>query len=146
VNFYYPLRDLFKKELVTYVSTIVEPRLLPLCVGYEHQPRYTQAAATSARNITVDELFTQYFESMQGQFPHIVSNVVRTAARLVPGDEGVKACRICGLPGDGGGGMEVLGSVVSDREKNGEGKEGMCYACSRSTHDVAGELAWPLDR
>ncbi|KAI5787138.1 hypothetical protein EDC01DRAFT_174710 [Geopyxis carbonaria] len=134
LKFLYPLRDILKKELVTYTSEIVEPPLMPLCIAYSSKPKHSVETATSGRNITVDELMVQYFESMEEQYPSIVSNVTRTADRLTAVDPDATVCKLCGLPGDGSGGL-ILGVD--------ESSTGMCYGCMRSTHDAA-SYSWPV--
>lgn len=132
------MRDLFKKELVTFTSEILDEPIIGLCVGYSAQPKHTAAAATSGRNITVDELMTQYFEQMEQTYPSIVNNVVRTADRLTVVEKEAERCRICGLPGDGGLSGLTLGELPGE-----EGESGMCYGCMRATYG-AKELEWPI--
>lgn len=139
IKFLYPIRELFTTELATYAGELLSPPLLPLCPAYSAEPKHTAAKATSGRNITVDELMTQYFEQMEMQYPAIVSNVVRTAGRLKVEDPDAEKCTICGLPGDGGRSVLTLGD-----EEEGEGeKHGRCYGCLRSM-DGAAKVDWPI--
>ena len=103
---------MFKKELATFVTEVVEPSLLPLCVAYSAQPKHSAAAATSGRNITVGELLTQYMESMEVQYPSTVMNVVRMGDKLKYANPDAEPCAICGLPADGGGNGLTLGEEV----------------------------------
>ena len=128
------------KELVTYAKEIVDPPLMPLCTAYSEEPKHSAAKATSGRNITVDELMTQYFEQMEAQYPAIVSNVVRTADRLKVEHPDAKACIICGLPGDGGNSGLTLGA---ETETEGA-SDGMCYGCLRSTHGASDQIDWAI--
>lgn len=156
VKFHYPLRDLLKSELVNYVSLELPGApapLLPLCVAYSAQPKHSAAGAASGRNITIDELMTQYFESIETQYPSIVANVVRTAGKLQPlrGNANGESCRICGLPGDGAGGDMTLSALTLNAQANDGGKpdngnkrSGMCYGCARSTYGAA-SYDWPLE-
>lgn len=144
MKFLYPLREVFMKELVVYArDIIVDPPLMPLCTEYSAEPKHSVAKATSGRNITVDELMTQYFEQMEEQYPHIVSNVIRTASRLKVQSPEAKACSICGLPGDGGKSALTLGDFGEDGEE-ASGASDMCYGCLRSTHNASASIAWPL--
>lgn len=120
---------MLKKELVTYVSEITHPPLLPLCVAYSPQPRRSAAAAISGRNITVGELLTQYFENMEVQYPSTVMNVVRMGDKLKPSGPDAPPCTTCGLPLDGGGNALVLGAPDT-----GEAPSKQCYGCVRATH------------
>lgn len=130
------------KELVTYAKELADPPLISLCWAYSEEPKHSAAKATSGRNITVDELMTQYFEQMEEQYPSIVSNVVRTANRLKVEDPNAEHCVICGLPGDGGASGLTLGA-----QEETEGiSDGMCYGCLRSTHGATDKIDWPLGR
>ncbi|KAA8913239.1 hypothetical protein FN846DRAFT_930205 [Sphaerosporella brunnea] len=143
ITYYRPLRDVFKKELVTYISEIVTPPLLPLCVGFSSTPKHSAAAATSGKNITVGELMTQYFESMEAQYPSTVSNVVRMGDRLkLPGrGEEEDSCAMCGLLMDKGGNGLTLGA--QEVVEGGERRK-VCYGCMRATHGASAELSWPV--
>ncbi|KAF1999833.1 hypothetical protein P154DRAFT_535090 [Amniculicola lignicola CBS 123094] len=142
VTFNYPLRDVLKKELVTY-STLVEPPLTPLI----HNP--TSGATQpnmSSKNTTIDDLMKQYFESVEENFPSIVSNVVRTTAKLQIAPEAASRprCTLCNMPveegrfgihgwgGDQEDGLETLSSGSSTQ---------FCYGCTRSlpSINVAGQ-------
>ncbi|KAI5852254.1 hypothetical protein BZA05DRAFT_397335 [Tricharina praecox] len=137
---YHPLRDVFKKELVTFVKDVVQPSLWGLCTAEEGRQRHSAANAISARNITVGELLTQYFETMEVQYPSTVSNVVRMGDRLKTVGEERRCCTLCGLSVDGGGNGLTLGA-----EENGdEVPREMCYGCLRSTHGATVELSWPV--
>ncbi|PWW74824.1 hypothetical protein C7212DRAFT_297968 [Tuber magnatum] len=137
IKFLHPLRDLLKKELAVYVSLEAPTPLHPLCFGVaKGKKKY----AAVGKGITIDELMTQYFEGIEGQYPSIVANVVRTAGKLVTegGVVRIGRCKICGLPRDGGGGELVLDAGTklgegSSGEVNGNGSD-MCYGCARSVH------------
>jgi cytoplasmic tRNA 2-thiolation protein 2 len=135
---YHPLRDVFKKELATFVTEITSPPLTELCTAWSPTPKHSAAAATSARNITVGELLTQYFENMELQYPSTVSNVLRMGDRLkfAGGDE---MCRMCGLPVEAGG----SGLTLGEEEEEVEEQRKLCYGCMRATHDASEELSWP---
>ncbi|RPB00031.1 hypothetical protein L873DRAFT_1766628 [Choiromyces venosus 120613-1] len=162
VKFLYPLRDLLKKEVAVYVSLDLPTPLRPLCFAVPQEGEGEEGEggrkkyAAVGKGITIDELMTQYFEGIEGQYPSIVANVVRTAGKLVTegGVVRIGRCKICGLPRDGGGGELVLDAETklgesSNREANGNGhgekKEGsdMCYGCARSVHG-AKTYEWPL--
>ncbi|KAJ4299751.1 Cytoplasmic tRNA 2-thiolation protein 2 [Kalmusia sp. IMI 367209] len=94
VTFNYPLRDLLKKELASYVDIVGGS--LPSLVR-ESAP--TQASMSS-KNTTIDDLMKQYFESVEENFPSIVSNVVRTTGKLeaTPSSAGTPRCDLCSMP------------------------------------------------
>lgn len=141
----YPLRDLLKKELVSYVS-LSEPSLLPLV--HESPPGATQALMSS-KNTTIEDLMKQYFESVEENFPSIVANVVRTTSKLEAGlgSASNSRCVLCNMPvsenrfgihGWGGDQQDCVESSSSKREQN------LCYGCTRSIPLVAPHLGSPL--
>ena len=92
---FYPMRDLLKRELLTYTE-FIDPTLASLLVPDE-QPSH---GPVSAKDSTIDNLMSQYFSSVEANFPSIVANVVRTSGRLlVTGTTStLRSCRICGSP------------------------------------------------
>jgi len=137
ITFNYPVRDVLKKELVSFVE-LSEPPLSPLI--HEPSSGATQAPVSS-KSTTIDDLMKQYFESVEENFPSIVSNVVRTSGKLeaVPGSMSDPKCSLCHMPVPGGrfgihgwGGDQEAGletPVV-------EGARGLCYGCTRSIPHV----------
>src|SRR4051812_17162591 len=102
VRFNYPVRDLLKKELITY-ATLVSPPLTDLVIS----PSLAVPIVASSKSTTIDDLMTQYFESVEENYPSIVANVVRTSSKLKPltGEE-TTSCGLCGLPvAEGTGGI-----------------------------------------
>jgi cytoplasmic tRNA 2-thiolation protein 2 len=77
VGFNYPLRDLLKKELVTF-SYLTVPPLTDLIVQQESSSNIS----ASSKNTTIDDLMAQYFETVEKDYPSIVANVVRTSSKL----------------------------------------------------------------
>ncbi|KAH6642144.1 cytoplasmic tRNA 2-thiolation protein 2 [Boeremia exigua] len=132
VYFHYPLRDVLKKELVSYTE-LSEPGLGPLV--HEHSPGATQAS-TSSKNTTIDDLMKQYFESVEENFPSIVSNVVRTSGKLqVPtGVDSDPRCSLCNMPVSGGRfGIHGWGGYQQDGvETSPANGKNICYGCTRS--------------
>ena len=97
IPFYYPLRDLLSKEIETFAS-LTNPTLDDLIVKDDAKP------ATSTKNTSIDDLMSQYFESVERDYPSIVANVVKTAGKLqpVPLSEVEKQCELCEMPLDEG--------------------------------------------
>lgn len=125
IKYQYPMRDLLKKELVTYAET-TEPPLTSLIVLQTSKP------PVSAKNSTIDELMTQYFESVEKEYPSIVANVVRTTAKLEVRDRtiGSACCRLCELP------FNKTGSGLDSTTLSEVESDGLCTSCSRSLHSV----------
>jgi cytoplasmic tRNA 2-thiolation protein 2 len=133
VNFHYPLRDVLKKELISYVN-LAEPDLSFLV--YEPSYGATQAS-TNSKNTTIDDLMKQYFESVEENFPSIVSNVVRTTGKLEsPGvTTSGPRCSLCSMPvSDGRVGIHGWGGDQQDGVGDGQarGSSDLCYGCTRS--------------
>ena len=141
VFFHYPLRDVLKKELVSYIdqaetelaSLVCEP-----CLG-------TTQASTSSKNTTIDDLMKQYFESVEENFPSIVSNVVRTSGKLeVPtGADSDPRCGLCDMPVPGGRfGIHGWGGYQEDGiETSTMTGKNICYGCTRSLPQSAGSTS-----
>jgi cytoplasmic tRNA 2-thiolation protein 2 len=128
VSFYYPLRDILKKELMAFVG-LTSPPLTPLLTEMSF---VATQAPVSSRNTTIDMLMKQYFESVEESYPSIVSNVVRTSSRLRPLSVGTQRCKLCMLPVT----KDQLG--IESWEGNQDNDEplddhlGLCYGCSRT--------------
>jgi cytoplasmic tRNA 2-thiolation protein 2 len=132
IGFNYPLRDLLKKELVSFCS-LTTPPLTDLIVSQESSSNIS----ASSKLTTIDDLMAQYFESVEENYPSIVANVVRTSSKLKPlNGDSTTACGLCGLPVEEGtdGIYGWGGDQNSDSRPTGEnGHHGiLCYGCSRS--------------
>ena len=141
INFAFPMRDLLRKEINTYAS-LISPPLIALSVESRNQ---YQGPALS-EGTTIDELMSQYFESVEQNYPSIVANVVRTSGRLQAASlsHASATCTICSMPiihgtqglhGWGGNQEEIIKTLDEDRtlDKN----RGMiCYGCSRTLGDT----------
>ena len=128
----YPLRDLLKKELLTF-SSLATPPLTDLIIYQESQTRIF----APSKQTTIDDLMVQYFESVEENYPSIVANVVRISSKLKALiNDGSTACGLCGMPvAEGSEGMLGWGG---DQDSNSRPtrKIGraviLCYGCSRS--------------
>lgn len=132
LTFTFPVRDLLKKELTSYAA-ITEPPLLSLV----HQdPSKKTQPAPSSKSTTIDDLMKQYFESVEENFPSIVSNVVRTTSKLQPATDFASQprCKLCQMPvADGRFGVHGWGGDQDDGGvTSAELSHGLCYGCSRS--------------
>ena len=141
IFFHYPLRDVLKKELVSYMD-LAETALASLIC--EPCPGTTQAS-TSSKNTTIDDLMKQYFESVEENFPSIVSNVVRTSGKLeVPaGADSDPRCGLCDMPVPGGRfGIHGWGGYQQgDIEVSEVTGKNICYGCTRSLPQPAGSTS-----
>lgn len=132
VYFHYPLRDVLKKELVAY--TDLSGQGLASLI-YEPSLGATQAS-TSSKNTTIDDLMKQYFESVEENFPSIVSNVVRTSGKLqvLANGHADPQCDLCHMPVAGGRfGIHGWGGYQQDGlESAPASSKKICYGCTRS--------------
>lgn len=139
MNMYYPMRDLLKKEILTF-TTFTTPPIKSLMIPEEPGRKIIN---TTSKNTTIEQLMAQYFESVEESFPSIVANVVRTGSKLLTPEVEVDAqsCGLCGLPvrkGDGGiygwGGDQSSASKAQKGGKETRSKGVLCYGCSRSVN------------
>ncbi|KAF1830079.1 cytoplasmic tRNA 2-thiolation protein 2 [Decorospora gaudefroyi] len=132
LHFHYPLRDVLKKELVSYTH-MSEPGLAALV--HETTPGVAQASMSS-KNTTIDDLMKQYFESVEENFPSIVANVVRTTSKLEirPGAAADPRCSLCSMPVPGGRfGIHAWGGDQQDgQDFTSSGRNNLCHGCTRS--------------
>jgi cytoplasmic tRNA 2-thiolation protein 2 len=134
IGFNHPLRDVLKQELASFVSLTTPP--LDDIIRRQEPSSHISA---SSKLTTIDDLMTQYFESVEENYPSIVANVVRTSSKLKPlPTEGTVACGLCGLPVEEG--TDGIYGWGGDQNPNSrpaqEGSEQrhgiLCYGCSRS--------------
>lgn len=140
VAFHYPLRDVLKKELVSYVEHC-ESSLSSLVFDSQTNT----PASMSSKNTTIDDLMKQYFESVEDNFPSIVSNVVRTTSKLDAPSNIASAprCHLCGMPvSDGRFGIHQWGGDQHDGFVPMLPEDGprLCYGCTRSIPRMPGSL------
>ncbi|PQE30085.1 hypothetical protein CJF32_00003545 [Rutstroemia sp. NJR-2017a WRK4] len=130
--FNYPLRDILKKEIISFSS--ITPPLTDLVV-YQEPSSHISA---SSKSTTIDDLMAQYFESVEENFPSIVANVVRTSSKLKPTtDHMAKGCGLCGLPvAEGTDGIFGWGGDQNPDSRparqDSDSDSILCYGCSRS--------------
>lgn len=132
VGFNYPLRDLLKKELVTF-SSLTTPQLTDLII-YQNASSHISA---SSKLTTIDDLMVQYFESVEENYPSIVANVVRTSSKLKPmSGDATTACGLCELPvSEGTAGIFGWGGDQNSDSRPAKLDDDhgvLCYGCSRS--------------
>ncbi|TFB01817.1 Cytoplasmic tRNA 2-thiolation protein 2 [Trichoderma ghanense] len=123
---YYPLREILKAEVMTYLSTTPSVQEL---VPSDNAP----SSVVSHKDQSIEEVMARYFEGVEGPYSGIVTNVVRTAGKL---DRLVTSryCRLCGITLDDEGDSTWAGELGDDPAEGGvssdEGK--LCYGCKRS--------------
>ncbi|KIW03738.1 uncharacterized protein PV09_05045 [Verruconis gallopava] len=130
IPFYYPMRDVLKKELIAH-SRLTDP---PLALLMDTRVFETTQAPPSAKDTTIDVVMKGYFEDVEQSFPSVISNVVRTTEKLIApkAKEDVARCRLCVLPlPEGRSGVRDWGGHQEEQNEPDPGTR-LCYGCSRS--------------
>lgn len=140
--FYYPNRDLLKKEIIAWAG-FTEPPLTDLVKADEFTPTL---APPSSKSTTIDAMMKQYFESVEESYPSIVSNVVRTSSRLqISSMQSLDRCRLCYLPiTDDQKGIHGWGGDQAESSQSLTERGQLCYGCARSVPPEAVPLLPPL--
>lgn len=131
IKIIYPMRDLLRKEITEYASMISEP-LTPLI----STPKSPVPVSVSSKTTTIDDLMSQYFASVEQNYPSIVANVVRTTSKLIaPQIASSLTCNVCNFPAV----RESLSWGGDQRNPASEENEAVskttqitCYGCARS--------------
>ena len=130
----YVMRDLLKKEILSYAD-LLSPSLAPFVIS-----ETLNQTNVLLKDTTISDLMSQYFESVEKNYPSVVANVVRTSSKLImPLSSSSSACSICHL-------LMPLESYQweddrpsSDAPENGavvEGAGAVCYGCARSVRGL----------
>lgn len=124
---YYPLREILKAEVMTYLGTTpAVQELIPSAEG-------ASSSVVSHKDQSIEEVMARYFDGVEGPYSGIVTNVVRTAGKL---DRLVTEhhCRLCGITldqeGDSTWAGELGDDLAQDAVNPDTGK--LCYGCKRS--------------
>ncbi|KAM0247292.1 hypothetical protein ACHAP5_004153 [Fusarium lateritium] len=129
---YYPLREIFRNELVQYIDLV--PSLKEV-VPVDQTGAKTGANVVSYKDLSIEEVMARYFDSVEEGYAGIVANVVRTAGKLerVPYKS---FCGSCGMSLDAEGDSRWAGEIGDDAgDGPGAAAAGrLCYGCKRSIH------------
>ncbi|KAI3398470.1 hypothetical protein diail_9151 [Diaporthe ilicicola] len=125
---YYPLREVFRNELITYTH-LVSPPLTDLVLPSDAIG--PGSAVVSHKDVSIDDVMARYFEEVEASYPSIVANVVRTTAKLERlgenGDD--RSCGLCGMGLDEQGDERWRGEI-GDADAGEYGR--LCYGCQRA--------------
>jgi cytoplasmic tRNA 2-thiolation protein 2 len=126
VHFYYPVRDLFKPELIAYAKLFPDT-LFELMV----QEPLNAKPAKAIRDTSINDLLAEYINSQGEKYPSIMANVVRTASKLqspaIPTED--LKCSVCAMP------TRVEDSRQMQAE-SGDERSHLCLACQRSSLEM----------
>lgn len=127
LQIYYPLREVFRNELMIYTG-LLSPPLTDLLVSAG--AARSGSAVVSHKDVSIDDVMSRYFQDVEENFPSIVANVVRTTAKLErPEDEdGESCCGLCGMGLDELGDERWKGEIGDDGGEYGR----LCYGCQRA--------------
>jgi cytoplasmic tRNA 2-thiolation protein 2 len=125
---YYPLREVFRNELVAYAG-LLSPPLTDLVLSSDAAG--AGSAVVSHKDVSIDDVMTRYFDEVEATYPSIVANVVRTTAKLERlGEDGDDtSCGLCGMGLDEQGDERWKGEI-GDADAGEYGR--LCYGCQRS--------------
>ncbi|CAG8256063.1 unnamed protein product [Penicillium salamii] len=123
LEFEYPLRDLYKAELLQYESLC--PELSDIVI-----PDQAPSENVLTKNLSIDELMLRYVQSQGAKYPGVMANVARTANKLESSTSGAAAtCALCaGLLGNTEGNTGV---TVANQAQDNQSSQ-FCYGCMRS--------------
>ncbi|KAL1890631.1 Cytoplasmic tRNA 2-thiolation protein 2 [Sporothrix stenoceras] len=145
---YHPVRELFRNELVLYLSAVAQPPLTEGDFVLMPASASSAAAVVSHKDLSIEEVMTRYFAEVELNYPSIVANVVRTTAKLERhshdhvhdhdgGESTSPGCRVCGMPLDEAGNERWKGEIGPLDGPEGDPRlrvERLCYGCERSIH------------
>ncbi|KZZ99300.1 Thiouridylase, cytoplasmic, subunit 2 [Moelleriella libera RCEF 2490] len=123
---YYPLREVFKNEIMTYLD------LVPTVKDLMPEDGSNSGNIVSHKDMSISDVVERYFESVEGAYSGIVANVVRTTGKL-DGVVSGEFCRLCGMTLDGPGDSRwagELGDEIDEFEVDHEVH--LCYGCRRT--------------
>ena len=134
VKFTYPMRDLLKKELGA-LAALTSPPLTDIIMATGPAAQ----VSASSKDTTIDNLMSQFFKSVEENYPSIVANVVRTSGKLVapPIKADGRICLTCGFPvvertQKWGGDQESDIQTLTVDKPVADQNRPLCYGCTRS--------------
>lgn len=131
VRIHYPLREVFRKELSTFI-TLTDPPLTEII------PRELEktSSVVSHKHLSIEEVMSRYFEGVEENYPSVVANVVRTTAKLDRLGAGER-CGVCGMPLDEQGNERWRGEIgdIGEGSSQHPPNSSLCYGCQRSIHN-----------
>ncbi|KAK2871983.1 hypothetical protein FQN49_002660 [Arthroderma sp. PD_2] len=136
VHFTFPVRDIFKSELVQYASAKF-PDLLSK-IGSKEKKVFNDQVT---KNVSISDLMTQYVEQQGEKYPGIMANIVRTIDKLhPPQSHSGPNCIYCGVPLESAQMDPATLSILEERNLLNDEKHvksaPTCYGCARTFLDL----------
>ncbi|KAF4584292.1 thiouridylase subunit 2 [Ophiocordyceps camponoti-floridani] len=124
VPVYYPLRQVFRNEIVCYLDMMPSLRDLALPDGA------ACGSVVSHKGSSLEDIVDKYFDGVEGPYSGIVANVVQTTGKLER-PHASAFCPLCGLALDEQGDSRWAGEL-GDSPDGQEGLKRLCYGCRRT--------------
>ncbi|GKT53612.1 phosphotransferase enzyme family protein [Colletotrichum tofieldiae] len=131
ISVYYLLRDVFRREIITYAG-LIKPPIKDLI----QDAGPSSSTIVSHKELSIEDVMARYFEEVEESYPSVVANVVRTSAKLTRESDG-DACAVCGMDLDEQGEARWKGEIGDDPDDNKRRKQTagrLCYGCERSIY------------
>ncbi|KZL67386.1 phosphotransferase enzyme family protein, partial [Colletotrichum tofieldiae] len=131
ISVYYLLRDVFRREIITYAG-LIKPPMKDLI----QDAGPSSSTIVSHKELSIEDVMARYFEEVEESYPSVVANVVRTSAKLTRENDG-DACAVCGMDLDEQGEARWKGEIGDDPDDNKRRKQTagrLCYGCERSIY------------
>lgn len=130
---YFPLRDLFKPELVSYANSLPELFSETVALDNADSPR------PPVRDSSIHDLLSDYVGSQGEKYPSIMANIVRTSSKLqaprIP--RTFASCLLCAMP--------ILNEENrQSRADLDQGSSRTCFTCHRVWLEIS-RKAFPID-
>lgn len=129
---YYPLREVFKGEINSYISLL--PSLTDLGLegdGGSREGGRSSSSVVSHKDTSIEEVMAKYFESVEEPYSGIVANVVRTTGKL-DRVRGERLCGLCSVTLDEQGDSRWAGDMGDEGGELPQHEGRLCYGCKRS--------------
>ncbi|KJZ76042.1 hypothetical protein HIM_04498 [Hirsutella minnesotensis 3608] len=123
---YYPLREVFRNEIMLYLD------LAPVLRDLVCDDDAAASSIVSHKDLSLEEVIRKYFDSVEGPYSGIVANVVRTTGKLDRATAHI-GCEICGVALDEQGDSRWAGEL-GDSVTTRDGSARLCYGCKRTVN------------
>ncbi|KAI1328474.1 hypothetical protein F5Y16DRAFT_369122 [Xylariaceae sp. FL0255] len=130
IPIYSPLREILRKEILTYLSLASSPAS-SLSSSFPHLLPLSSSSSTKApavishRDLSLDAVVQRYFVDVEAQYPSVVANVVRTTGKLSRqrqqnNSPATELCGLCGIVLDPVGDERWKGELGEEEERGEE--------------------------